>query len=398
MERMLSRRALLAGSAALVLGAVAGCSADEQAPVGSTSSDAGPTSVDSSPSESPGASPTANSSSATPTPSTSPTAGDPKPRVADTIADDLNVPWSIVFLPSGEALVSERDTARIVTISPKGKVSTLGEVSGVQAPSGLGEGGLLGLALDPDDQETLYAYCTTSSDNRVVRISLAGGKVGKPHPVLTGIPTSTHHHGGRLLFAPDGNLFVSTGDAEVSSRAQNRSSLAGKILRIKPNGKAASGNPFGNRTWTYGHRNIEGLAFDSDGRLWATEFGDKKSDELNLIVKGHNYGWPDVEGKSSNDSYTNPKVTWSPTSRCSPAGIAITRSTAFIGALQGRCLFSVPLSGAAAGKPVEHFAGDHGRIRNVAVAPDGSLWMTTSNTDGRIDPGRNDDKILRVTL
>jgi glucose/arabinose dehydrogenase len=397
MDPMLSRRTLLAGSASLTLGAVIGCSAEDQSPAGSASPTSAPISTGPSPSRSPTPSPSASSTTATPKAGASPT-GDPKPKVADTIADDLNVPWSIVFLASGDALVSERDTARIVKITPKGKVSTLGEVSGVQAASGLGEGGLLGLALDPGDEETLYAYCTTSSDNRVVRLSLAGGKVGTPRAVLTGIPTSTHHHGGRLLFAPDGNLFVSTGDAEVSSRAQSRSSLAGKILRIKPNGKAASGNPFGNRTWTYGHRNIEGLAFDADGRLWATEFGDKKSDELNVIVKGHNYGWPNVEGKSSNDSYTDPKATWSPTSTCSPAGIAITRSTAFIGALQGKCLFSVPLDGTDAGKPTKHFADDHGRIRNVAVAPDGSLWMTTSNTDGRTDPGKHDDKILRVTL
>ncbi len=303
-----------------------------------------------------------------------------------------------MFLASGDALVSERDTARILKITPKGTVSTLGEVSGVQAPSGAGEGGLLGLAIAPHDQQTLYAYCTTSSDNRVVRLSLAGGRVGKPHAVLSGVPTSTHHHGGRLLFAPDGNLFVSTGDAEVSSRAQNRDSLAGKILRITPNGKAAPGNPFGNRTWTYGHRNIEGLAFDAKGRLWATEFGEKTSDELNLIIKGHNYGWPYVEGTSADSRYTNPKLTWSPTSTCSPAGLAITRSTAFIGALQGKCLFSVTLDGTSAGAPRKHFAGDYGRIRSVAAAPDGSLWITTSNTDGRATPGTHDDKILRVTL
>jgi glucose/arabinose dehydrogenase len=214
--------------------------------------------------------------------------------------------------------------------------------------------------------------------------------------VLTGIPTSTHHHGGRLLFDRDGMLLVSAGDAEQSDLAQSRSSLAGKILRIRPDGRAASGNPYGNRTWSYGHRNVEGLAFDGSGRLWATEFGEKKSDELNLIRRGRNYGWPRVEGRSSR--YTSPKATWSPTSSCSPAGLAITRSTAFIGALQGKCLFSVALDGTDAGTPQAHFAGDHGRIRNVVVAPDGALWMTTSNTDGRVTPGKNDDKIIRVTL
>ena len=391
---MLSRRTVLAGTAAMAVGMLAGCSPADTDPAGSTSTGSEPTSGSPSPSTSESA-----TSSPTPTPRTtaSPT-GRPEPEVAGVIAEKLNVPWSIVFLASGDALVSERDTARILRISPAGKVTALGEVAGVQAPSGLGEGGLLGLALAPDDETTLFAYCTTSSDNRVVRVSLAGGKVGRPTSVLTGIPTSTHHHGGRLLFAPDGNLFVSTGEAEVPTRAQNRSSLGGKILRIKPDGRAASGNPFGNRTWTYGHRNIEGLAFDADGRLWATEFGDKKSDELNLITKGGNYGWPNVEGESSDKRYVDPSVTWSPTSTCSPAGLAITRSTAFVGALRGQSLFAVPLDGTDAGSPKEYFAGDYGRIRNVAVAPDGSLWMTTSNTDGRTDPGKDDDKIIRVTL
>lgn len=143
---------------------------------------------------------------------------------------------------------------------------------------------------------------------------------------------------------------------------------------------------------------MEGLAFDASGRLWATEFGDKRSDELNRIVKGRNYGWPRVEGSSNDVAYADPAATWSPTSSCSPAGLAITRSTAFVGALQGQCLFSVALDGTDAAKPKAHFARDHGRIRNVAVARDGSLWMTTSNTDGRRTPGTDDDKILRITL
>jgi glucose/arabinose dehydrogenase len=378
---MLSRRSLLAGSASLAVGGLVGCTAAEPRSVAPTSPGSG---------ASPSTAPTHAASGSTPS-------GPPRPKVAEVIAEDLNVPWSIVFLSGGDALVSERDTARIRRISRSGRLSTLGEVTGVQAPSGSGEGGLLGLALDPGDSETLYAYCTTNSDNRLVRLSLSGGRVSKPTAVLTGIPTSTHHHGGRLLFAPDGNLFVSTGDAEVPARAQNKRSLAGKILRIRPDGKAAPGNPFGNRTWSYGHRNIEGLAFDAAGRLWATEFGAKSTDELNLILKGHNYGWPYVEGRFSNPRYENPKATWSPTSTCSPAGLAITRSTAFLGALRGQCLFAVPLNGTETGKPTRHLAG-YGRIRSVVVAPDGSLWVTTSNTDGRVKPGRNDDLILRVTL
>ncbi|MGA9102470.1 PQQ-dependent sugar dehydrogenase, partial [Aeromicrobium sp.] len=144
-------------------------------------------------------------------------------------------------------------------------------------------------------------------------------------------------------------------------------------------------------------RNIEGLAFDSDGRLWAAEFGENRFDELNLVQKGKNYGWPKFEGKSDDPSYVTPKVTW-PTDECSPSGLAITKSTAFVAALQGECMFAVPLNGRDAGEPRAFFEGEYGRIRTIEVAPDESLWVTTSNTDGRGDTRKNDDRILRVTL
>ena len=394
---MVSRRTVLLGSASAALGVLTGCS-EADAPA-ATPSPTRPTPTGATSASAPESTATPTPSATTPTPSPSasrtPT-GPPKPRVAGTVAEDLDVPWGIAFLKSGDALVSERNTARILRVTAKGKVSSLGTVAGVAAPSGQGEGGLLGIALAPGDDDTVFAYLTSANDNRVVRFSIAGGRVGRPKAVLTGIPTSVHHHGGRLLFDDEGMLFVSTGDAEQSALAQNRSSLAGKILRIRPDGRRAPGNPYANRTWSYGHRNIEGLAFDARGRLWATEFGEKAADELNLIRRGRNYGWPRVEGRSSR--FTSPRATWSPTSSCSPAGLAITRSTAFVGALQGKCLFSVALDGTDAGTPKRHFAGEHGRIRNVVVAPDGALWMTSSNTDGRVAPGRNDDKIIRVTL
>ncbi len=314
------------------------------------------------------------------------------------IARNLDVPWGFAFLSSGQALVSERNSGRILRISQDGKKTALGEIDGVVGPSGAGEGGLMGIALAPGDEETLYAYLTTNSDDRLVRVSLANGRVGKPKALLTDIPTSVHHHGGRLLFGPDKTLYLSTGDAEQADSAQDRDALTGKILRLTADGKAAPGNPYDNRTWSYGHRNIEGLAFDARGRLWASEFGDKSADELNLIVKGGNYGWPDVEGPSSNDRFVDPAYAWNDVAEASPAGLAITRSTAFVGALRGRCLYAVPLDGRQAGRPTRHFTGDYGRIRNAVVAPDGNLWMTTSNTDGRTDPGRSDDQILRVTL
>jgi glucose/arabinose dehydrogenase len=396
---MVARRTLLLGSSGLVIEAVTGCSGGLTPETGPRSpSSVGP------PSAGPSASPSLRTPSAVPKATASaspsrPTVPDhPRPRLAGTVLDDLEVPWGIAFLRSGDAVVGERGSGRLLQVSAAGRSRTLGTVPGVAAATGLGEGGLLGLALAPGDEETLFAYVTTGSDNRVVRVSLAGGRLGRVRPVLAGIPASTHHNGGRLLFDPDGMLLVSTGDAEQSALAQSRSSLAGKILRIRPDGRAAPGNPFGNRTWSYGHRNIEGLAYDGAGRLWATEFGDKRADELNLVVKGRNYGWPEVEGRSTDPRYTSPRAIWTPTSSCSPAGIAIAGSTAFVGALQGKCLFAVPLDGTTAGKPRAYFAGDHGRIRSVALAPDGSLWVTTSNTDGRGTPAPHDDRILRVRL
>ncbi|NRQ50464.1 PQQ-dependent sugar dehydrogenase [Aeromicrobium stalagmiti] len=369
----MERRTLLTGFAAVGAVTLLGCSRDRDDPAPTTS---------------------ATPSTPEPTQSASPRAG--TPTIAATIATGLNVPWGIAFLASGDALVSQRDDGSIVRIATDGTVTTLGSVDGSNGSPG-GEGGLLGIAVPPDDESVVFAYVTTAADDRIVRMSLDGDTLGAPKPVLTGIPIGSRHHGGRLLFDDDGSLFVSTGDSGVGALAQDRDSLAGKVLRIGQDGKAVDGNPFDNRTWSYGHRNIEGLAFDEEGRLWAAEFGEKSADELNLIERGGNYGWPAVEGTGDNDDFINPKVTWG-TDECSPAGVAITKSTAYVGALQGECLFAVPLSGESAGKPVAHFGGDHGRIRSVAVAPDGALWVTTSNTDGRGDPAKGDDRIFRVTV
>lgn len=371
---MVHRRQVLAGLAALAF--TGACTDDENAdsPSGTRTSD-GERTDDS------------------PPPSSD---GPVRPSVDSVVIDGLNVPWSIVFLPGGDALVSERDTARIVRVSADGSSTPLGKVPDVTPSSGFGEGGLLGLALAPGDPRTLFAYHTTDDDNRIVQMRIDGGSLGKPRSVLTGIPASTHHNGGRLLFGPDDFLYVATGDAEEGERAQDTDNLGGKILRIRPDGSPAPDNPFDNEVWTYGHRNIEGLAFDRAGRLWATEFGDAEFDELNLIERGDNYGWPDVEGMNGGE-FTNPLNTWAP-DKCSPAGIAIARDTAFIGALRGERLISVPLNGRRTGKPATSFVGEYGRIRSVTVAPDDSLWVTTSNTDGRAEPGPNDDQILRVTL
>jgi glucose/arabinose dehydrogenase len=261
-----------------------------------------------------------------------------------------------------------------------------------------GETGLLGLALHPDfaTNRLLYAFLSTADDNRIVRMTYDGG-LGDPEPILTGLGTSTHHNGGGLTFGPDGLLYAATGDAEDSAAAQDTASLDGKVLRMTDAGEVPDGNPFGNLVWSYGHRNVEGIRFDDTGRLWIAEFGDKGADELNLVRKGKNYGWPDVEGSDGKGGFADPLAEW-PVDQCSPSGIAIAAGRAWLGALQGECVWSVVLDGPDAGKTAQHFAGRHGRIRSVALAPDGSLWVTTSNKDGRTDPRPGDDRILRITL
>lgn len=316
------------------------------------------------------------------------------------LASGLRVPWGLAFLPNGNALVAERPSGRIHVVYAKGGRRLIGKVKGIGANPG--EGGLLGLAVSPTFKKDrwVYAYFSTSSDNRVVRMRLEDGKLGRQQVLLTGIPVHENHNGGRLAFSPSGLLFVTTGDATMNrskSKAQNKRFLGGKILRMTPDGEVPDGNPFRDSyVWSYGHRNPQGIAFDKLGRLWAVRFGASKRDELNRIVKGHDYGWPTVEGGDGKGPFHDPFVTWSPTSICSPSGLAIVRGRAWVGALRGQALWSVALDGPNKRKKVRHFHGKFGRIRTVQTAPDGSLWITTSNRDGRADPIAADDRVIRV--
>jgi glucose/arabinose dehydrogenase len=324
-------------------------------------------------------------------------AGDSKAAPSSkTIATDLQVPWGIAFLPNGDALVSERTTGRILRI-PKsgGQPRTAMTVPGVD--TGAGEGGLLGLAVSPNysQDHLVYAYFTSATDNRIVRFRLGG----TPQPILTGIARGQIHDGGRIAFGPDGKLYAGVGETGQSGLAQDPNSLNGKILRMNPDGSVPEGNPFGNSlVWSLGHRNVQGLAWDRSGRLWATEFGQDTTDEVNLIRPGRNYGWPTVEGKGNTQGakFTNPVVTWTPTSTSSPSGDAIVGSTLSVAALRCGCLWKIPLHGTRAGKPTRLLAGRYGRLRTVVRAPDGSLWVSTSNRDGRGSPHKGDDRIVRV--
>jgi len=332
-------------------------------------------------------------SAQTPAASLLPTAGVGQPSV---LARNLAVPWAIAFLPGGDALVTERDSARLLRVTQQGRVSTVGTVPGVEP---YGEGGLLGVAVSPSfgRDRLVYLYLSTATDNRIVRFRFSGSRIGPLGALVTSIPRAANHNGGRLAFGPDGMLWAATGEHGEPGLAQDRDSLGGKILRMTPDGRPAPGNPFGTLVWTYGHRNVEGLAWDGAGRMYATEFGQDRFDEINRIQKGHNYGWPAAEGAGGDGRYADPLVTWPP-DQASPSGAAITAGSLWVAALRGERLWQIPLGRASeVGTPIAHFVGDYGRLRAVVRAPDGSLWCTTSNRDGRGTPRPGDDKILVIS-
>lgn len=307
---------------------------------------------------------------------------EPAPGKPERLELQLSIPWSAVFLPDGTAVISERDTALLKSVRA-GQAREIGRVPGVVAG---GEGGLLGLALSPGfpTDRYLYAYFTAESDNRIARLKLDAGAdgtlaIGEPVVVFTGIPKASTHNGGRIRFGPDGFLYVGTGDSQRRDQPQDPEALGGKILRLTPDGNPAPGNPFGNAVYSLGHRNVQGLAWDSAGRLWASEFGPDVDDELNLITAGANYGWPVVTGAPQRPEFQDAKVVWPSTRDSSPSGLEIVGSTAYLGALRGQRMWAVPLDGEEAGTPVAYFTQEYGRIRDVALAPDGALWLLTNN-------------------
>lgn len=321
--------------------------------------------------------------------------GDP-----DVLATGLAVPWSVVPLDGGGALISQRDDGALVELAPDGRVREVGTVPGVVSG---GESGLHGLALSEDGAETwLYAYHGAADDNRVVRMPLLGEpgtlQVGDSEVIFDGIPRASTHDGGRIAFGPDGKLYVATGDAQNRDAPQDPQSLGGKILRLEPDGAPADGNPWDNAVWSLGHRNVQGLAWTADGTMWASEFGQNTWDELNRIEAGGNYGWPLVEGEAGRDGLTDPVAIWT-TAEASPSGIAAVGDTVVLAGLRGERLWLVDTSeGAVVGDPEPALTGTHGRLRDAVAAPDGTLWVLTNNTDGRGSPRPEDDLLLRLRL
>ncbi|MFI5797205.1 PQQ-dependent sugar dehydrogenase [Streptomyces sp. NPDC051677] len=385
---IVQRRAVSAVLAASALLVTAGCSSDSG---GSPSA--------ASPSASPGRTAAQTSPPAEETPPAKGTV-----KVVRTVAEGLNTPWGLAPLPEGGLLVASRDEGKITRVDEKtGRKTELGEVPGVSAA---GEGGLLGLALSPDyaSDHMVYAYFTSASDNRIVRMLYdtkrpSGDQLGAPDTVFKGIPKGMIHNGGRIAFGPDGMLYAGTGESGDRGLAQDKKSLGGKILRLTPEGEPAPGNPFPDSpVYSYGHRNVQGLAWDSEQRLFASEFGQATWDELNAIEPGADYGWPAAEGKSKDAKYRNPIAQW-PTDDASPSGIAYAEGSIWMAGLKGQRLWRIPLKGtAASADPQAFLKGEYGRLRTVVSAGGDKLWVTTSNTDGRGDPKTGDDRILELAV
>ena len=318
----------------------------------------------------------------------------------EVIAKNLQVPWGLVFLPDKSILVTER-SGRVRLINKEGKLEdeSVADITVKQ----VGEGGLLGITIHPDFTKNhyVYLYYTYSENgqmyNKVVRFEYQPPKFIENKIIADRIPSSSNHNGGRIKFGPDGYLYISTGDAENPSQAQNTNTLGGKILRVTSDGKAAPGNPFNTLIYSYGHRNVQGLAWDNQGRLWATEHGRSGAlsglDELNLIEAGKNYGWPIIQGDETKPGMTTPKINSGPNYTWAPSGAAFFESSIFFGGLRGQTLYEAK---AGTLELKKHFEGQFGRVRDVILGPDNLLYITTSNQDGRGTPSGEDDRITRI--
>ncbi|MEU5213017.1 PQQ-dependent sugar dehydrogenase [Streptomyces sp. NPDC020742] len=393
MQRRSQTAVLVAASLLLA----AGCSSGGAQPQGGGSA---------APGGGPGASAGARSPGGPPSATAPPAKGTVK--VTGTLTTGLKSPWGVALLPGGDLLVGSRDTGKIFRVAAHGgKTTELGSVPGVDPG---GEGGLLGLAVPSDfgTNHQVYAYFTTASDNRIARMAYddkrpRGDQLGAPDTILRGIPKGEIHNGGRIAFGPDKMLYAGTGETGDSGLAQDKESLGGKVLRMTPDGEPAHGNPSADSVvYDYGHRNVEGLAWDSEHRLWASEFGQDTWDELNLIEPGRNYGWPEVEGKAKGSQkasgFVDPVVEWR-TADASPSGIAYAKGSIWMATLRGERLWRIPLNGTRpVAAPQAFLTGTYGRLRTVVATGDGGLWLVTSNTDGRGRPRKGDDRILRLEV
>lgn len=317
----------------------------------------------------------------------------------EVIAENLSIPWEIAFLPDGDILVTERPG----NLKRIGKNGALIHVSGVAHS---GEGGLLGMALHPDfkNNNYIYLYSTTRTNNdlanRVERYKFSNDQLTDRKIIIDGIEGSNNHDGGRIAFGPDKLLYITTGDAENKDSAQNKDSLNGKILRVTDEGGIPTDNPYGNAVYSYGHRNPQGITWDSAGNLWETEHGPSGVgtgyDELNKIEKGKNYGWPTIQGDETQAGMERPVFQSGRNETWAPSGIAYLRNHLIYAGLRGQSLYIAELNGGTAKNLTTMLRSKYGRLRTVVVGPDNMLYITTNNGDGRGTKRPGDDKIIRI--
>ncbi len=320
--------------------------------------------------------------------------------VAITILKNMKILWALDFLPDGSLIFTERD-GKVFTFDPKKdkQPAIIFSFPDNYAESVKGEGGLLGLALHPQFSENnfVYFYHTYAKEgklfNRVVRMKKNKDTLQEETILLDNIPGGGNHNGGRIKFGPDGMLYITTGDAGEAKNSQDLKSLAGKILRINDDGSLPKNNPFENSAvYSYGHRNPQGIAWDSEGNLWATEHGPSSGDEINLIVAGKNYGWPIIKAREKAENMETPIFESTPDT-WAPAGSAILGNSLFFAGLRGQALYEFDLK---TRQLKTHFVGQFGRLRDVVVGPDNFLYILTSTRDGRAIPVSGDDQIIRI--
>lgn len=315
------------------------------------------------------------------------------------VATNLSIPWEIAWLPNGDMLVTERPGVLRHIAQEDVVINVPGVVR-------IGEGGLLGMALHPNYSRNkyLYLYFTTKNSqgtliNRVVRYKFDKDELTEDKIIVDNIPAAQYHDGGRIKFGLDGLLYITTGDASNSKNAQDLKSLAGKILRVSDDGSIPEDNPFGNAVYTWGHRNPQGLAWSADGQLFATEHGRSGTqtghDEVNLIVRGHNYGWPTIEGDGSRSGMDQPLIHSGSSTTWAPAETIFYNDTLLFAGLRGEALYELNFSRTE--NPLrQYFKSQFGRLRIVALGPDGYLYVATSNTDGRGEVTTGDDRIIKI--
>lgn len=323
-------------------------------------------------------------------PPPAPTQTAPKSEV---LAENLEIPWALEFLSDGRIIFTERPgNVKIFDPATK-KVSTITKIAEVNH---IGEGGLHGVALRPNTTNQIYLYYTYAESgnvlNKVVRYILAGDKLNFDKEIIKGIPGKSTHNGGRIKFGPDGMLYIGAGDAQNPDASQNSQAISGKILRLTPEGEIPADNPFNNAVYSYGHRNPQGLAWDSTGQLWATEHGSNTRDEVNKITKGANYGWPLIRGDDTRSGMVLPfkhsgDDTWA------PSGLAAVGNTLYFVGLRGSSLFKLDTKTV---KLERYLRNEFGRLREVVVGSDGLLYLFTNNRDGRGNPVSTDDRLIRI--